>query len=93
MEITLAPEHEEYIEHSVESGQYASRTEALNAAVEELRRRDEYRAYVQNAVAESAAARERGEGAVYSADDTARLADEIKAEARARYAASARKAA
>jgi putative addiction module CopG family antidote len=69
MEITLAPEHEEYIEASVSSGRYASRAEALNAAVEELRRRNEYRAYVQAAVAEGMASLERGEGTTFTAEE------------------------
>jgi Arc/MetJ-type ribon-helix-helix transcriptional regulator len=93
MEITLAPEHEEYIEASVSSGQHTSRAEALNAAVEELRRRNEHRAYVQQAVAESEAARERGEGTVYSTNDSDDLAREIKAEACARYARQVREVA
>lgn len=93
MEITLEPEMRAFIEAAIEAGEFDSASEALNAAVAELRRRNEYRDYVRNAVAESTAARERGEGTVYGADDTSRLAEEIKAEAHARYAALARKVA
>jgi Arc/MetJ-type ribon-helix-helix transcriptional regulator len=93
LEVSLTPEHEEFIARSVESGEYPSAADALNDAVEELRRRHDYRAYVRKAVAESVAARERGEGTVYQDGGPGDLAREIKAEARARYVEQLREAA
>lgn len=93
MEFTLDSESREYIEAAIAAGDFDTPSDALNAAVTELRRRTEYRDYVRNAVAEGLASLDRGEGTVYGAGETSRLAEEIKTEARARYAASARQAA
>jgi hypothetical protein len=43
--------------------------EALNAAVDELRRREEYRTYVQDAVAKGVASLGRGEGKVFTTEE------------------------
>jgi putative addiction module CopG family antidote len=69
LEVSLTPEHEEYIARSVESGEYPSAADALNDAVEELRRRHDYRAYVRKAVAEGVASLERGEGQTFTMEE------------------------
>jgi len=76
MEITLDPELRAFIEASVAAGEYATPSDALNAAVTELRRRDEYRAYVRQALAEGIASLERGEGTTFTIQELRELFSE-----------------
>ena len=86
MESGLKPELERFLEEQVAAGRYASRDEAMNAAVALLREQAEYRAYVQSAIAEAEASLARGEGTVYDAEGLRQMAQEIKAEGRERLA-------
>jgi Arc/MetJ-type ribon-helix-helix transcriptional regulator len=92
MEMTLSPEHEEYIASAVESGQFTSRAEALNAAVESLKRQDaDYCQYVEglnDAVAQARAEVARGEYKDYSGEELDTLFCDIKAKGRKRVADS-----
>lgn len=68
MEITLHPETRAFIDAAIEAGEFDTPSDALNAAVAELRRRNEYRDYVRNAVAEGLASLERGQGKTFTSE-------------------------
>ena len=82
--ITLSPEVERFVTEEVESGQYATEDEAVNALLEkEMRRKSEF-VWLKEQVALGLEQAERGEFVEFDAE---KIAEKIKVEGRKRLAA------
>ncbi len=87
MQIDLTPEQQDFVRQAVDSGRFARAEDAIQAAlalwVERERRRAEILAAIDAARAEIA----RGEGIEITEESMRELAEEIKREGRALFAA------
>jgi Arc/MetJ-type ribon-helix-helix transcriptional regulator len=80
---SLRPDNEQFIESAVRNGDYSDRDEALNNAVDLLRRRDELIRDVNKGIDQL----KRGQGTTISSDEELRrFMDHIKARGRQRLA-------
>ena len=83
MHESLRPDNEQFIQSAVSNGDYSDRDEALNDAVDLLRRRDELVRDVNKGIDQL----QRGQGTTVSSDEElCRFMDHIKAHGRERLA-------
>jgi len=83
MSSNLSPENEQFIQHAVECGVFEDRAQALDRAVELLRRRQELLEHIDEGTRQLRA----GQYTEYDEEGLRESFEEIKAEGRRRYKA------
>jgi Arc/MetJ-type ribon-helix-helix transcriptional regulator len=84
MSSNLSPENEQFIQHAVECGVFEDRAQALDRAVELLRRRQELLEHIDEGTRQLRA----GQGIeLHGEDELRQFFDDIQGEARKRYQA------
>ena len=84
MSSDLSPENEEFIQHAVECGTFRDRSQALDQAVELLRRREELLKHIDEGTRQLRA----GEGIeLHGENELRQFFDDIQAEGMKRYEA------
>ena len=84
MSSDLSPENEQFIQHAVECGTFEDRAQALDQAVELLRRRQELLKHIDEGTRQLRS----GQYTEYDQEGLREFFEDVKAEGRKRYEAS-----